>query len=356
MRCTTSVNSVDVEADPVGAPSSLTATAASDEIDLSWNSVAEASGYEVFRVAGPGASTSVAITPTGFSGTTWADTGLTAGTSYSYVVVSLSLTGSSNPTSAVSAMPVQGPNNLQAVAGDGSVSLTWNAGDEATSFVVYRGTSPSNITTLLTPTPVSTTSFTDNTVTDYTPVYYAVYGVTADGLTAPTNDISAIPALVGDVVTGLIHHYSLASDATDSIEGDDGTSSNGPTFSGNGSVSFNGIDQAVVVPDTPDMEFTATDNFTVSVWVNASALTGQWQGVVTKSRNDAPWYGIWIDSTGHFVFGNANIYSNAEVVPGVWYYVTAVQDGDTVRGPSTLTERLSQPVEQRTPTERVLWS
>ena len=254
--------------------------------------------------------------------------GLQVGIVYSFQILGFNNVGNSSWSNTVNLTPAAPPSNVQAVAGNGLVSLSWDVGTGATTFMVYRGTSASNITTLLTPTPIATTSFTDSTATDNTNWSYVVYGVTSTGLSAPSTVVTAVPYVTGDVVTGLIHNYLLASDATDSIGGDDGTTVNGPTIA-NGSASFNGINQAVVVPDAADMEFTSTDSYTLSAWVNVTSLTGNWAGIVTHSRDDPPWYGIWLDPGGDWTFGGStgNVASTNTVVPGVWYLVTPVQDG-----------------------------
>ena len=99
-------------ADPVAAPTELLATPSSGQVVISWNAVPGATGYELFRAIYPGlpdlsADTGL-ITPPGFSGTTWTDDTVTNGTTYSYIVVSLSPTGSSNPSDAVTGTPSDG--------------------------------------------------------------------------------------------------------------------------------------------------------------------------------------------------------------------------------------------------------
>ncbi len=91
------------EATPVGAtgpsaPGALTANAASSgEIDLSWGASSGASGYRVERCQGSGCSNFTQIgTP---STTTFADTGLTADTSYSYRVRAVDAGGNLSPYS-----------------------------------------------------------------------------------------------------------------------------------------------------------------------------------------------------------------------------------------------------------------
>jgi hypothetical protein len=46
------------------------------------------------------------------------------------------------------------------------------------------------------------------------------------------------------------------------------------------------------------------DSFTISAWVHLKEVPQDgWKGVVTKSRDAKPWYGLWIDGEGRWVFG-----------------------------------------------------
>ncbi len=77
-----------VPAVPVG----LTATAvSSSQVDLSWTAAANATGYNIYRANAAYVATSLAnkITATPITGTTYNDTGLTAGTTYFYRVAAV---------------------------------------------------------------------------------------------------------------------------------------------------------------------------------------------------------------------------------------------------------------------------
>src|SRR4030095_2234513 len=59
-----------------------------------------------------------------------------------------------------------------------------------------------------------------------------------------------------------------------------------------GALSFDGVDDRVVVPDSPDLRFGGTDSFTLAAWVNLTSLPGKWTSVVAKARGAAAgWYG-----------------------------------------------------------------
>jgi len=93
-----------------GAPSTptgLTATAVStSQIDLYWNAVEGATGYDVYRsTSATGTFARLGSEPTvsGQSNTSYSDTGLSAGTTYYYKVSALNASGESAASSAVSA-------------------------------------------------------------------------------------------------------------------------------------------------------------------------------------------------------------------------------------------------------------
>jgi len=93
-----------------GAPSTptgLSATAvSSSQINLSWNAVSGATGYDIYRSTSAGGTfTRLGSEPTisGGSTTSYSDTGLSAGTTYYYKVSALNASGESAASSAVSA-------------------------------------------------------------------------------------------------------------------------------------------------------------------------------------------------------------------------------------------------------------
>jgi hypothetical protein len=71
------------------------------------------------------------------------------------------------------------PKGLTGIALDGSVGLAWQSVSGADHYSVYRGTSPSAVTTQVTPDGgVTSTSFTDSSAANGTTYYYVVRAVT----------------------------------------------------------------------------------------------------------------------------------------------------------------------------------
>jgi hypothetical protein len=89
---------------------------------------------------------------------------------------------------------------------------------------------------------------------------------------------------------------------------------------------FDGASAHVQVPNSVDLTFGATASFTLSAWVRVGTVPAALTGVVTKSRNAAPWYGLWIDAAGRWLAGGpVNIRGSAAATG--WSHVAIVQDG-----------------------------
>ena len=128
------------------------------------------------------------------TGTTFTDTGLTNGTSYSYTLVASNMTADSAATSAVTSTPKPPapatPTGLTATAGNGQVALSWTASANATSYKVLR-----NGTQVGTPTG---TTYTDTGLTNGTAYSWTVVASNGTGDSAATSAVSATPTAGGN--------------------------------------------------------------------------------------------------------------------------------------------------------------
>ncbi|GFO61260.1 hypothetical protein GMST_35850 [Geomonas silvestris] len=123
----------------------LTVTPADAQLNVSWNAVAGATGYEVYY-----STTSDSSTATRFTGdsntadTTCTITGLTNGTAYYVWARAVNSAGGSSLTAAAAPATPQPPLATPALTtvtpGDGQVTLTWSAVTGATSYEVYYHT------------------------------------------------------------------------------------------------------------------------------------------------------------------------------------------------------------------------
>ena len=61
-------------------------------------------------------------------------------------------------------------------------------------------------------------------------------------------------------------------------------------------------------------------------WVNVPSLGNRPQGIVTKSRIVAPWYGIWASSANEWVYGSSAANILGPAVTSGWHFISLVQD------------------------------
>jgi autotransporter-associated beta strand protein len=119
------LNSAEVAtlATPLAAPMGLTATAGDSQVALSWNSVANAAYYQVFRSLTNGGPYSQIATVTT---TSYTDLPLANGTNYFFVVKAINAIGSSANSADVSARPVSPvPTNLIINLSGGLLQFNW---------------------------------------------------------------------------------------------------------------------------------------------------------------------------------------------------------------------------------------
>jgi Glycoside hydrolase family 44/Fibronectin type III domain len=176
---------------PPSAPTGLKATAANQQVSLTWNASSGATSYNVKRGTASGGPYSTVSSP---STTSYTDSSVTNATTYYYVVSAVNSAGESANSSQASATPVAppaAPTGLSATAGDKQVALTWNASTGAATYNVKRSTTHGGpYTTVNSPTG---TSYTDVGLTDGTKYYYVVSAVNAGGESANSTEVSATP-------------------------------------------------------------------------------------------------------------------------------------------------------------------
>ena len=138
---------------------------------------------------------------------------------------------------------------------------------------------------------------------------------------------------VADITDGLVGYWPLDDAVKDEAGKHDGKLDGGAKFvkdADRGQVLE--VDGAIgpkggkaIVPHADDITFTVNDSYTLSVWVNALTLPGHWAGIVNKSRDKAPWYGLWLDGSNRWCFGGQNIFGSTPKAKQ-WYHVALVQD------------------------------
>ena len=174
----------------LAVPATLVAVATGPStISVSWAPVATATGYELQRGASPSGPFSALGNP-GAAVTTYDDTGLVTGASWSYQVRATGPGGpsvwspaASATTLAAPATAPAAPSGLLAAAGaDGVVALTWtdNSSNES-GFEVERSPSAIGPYARVTTAPAGATSFTDTGLASLATYFYRVRAVNGAG-------------------------------------------------------------------------------------------------------------------------------------------------------------------------------
>jgi fibronectin type 3 domain-containing protein len=184
-------------------PSNLTATAISlTQINLSWTAPqgTTVANYVLQRCSGASCSSFATIaTPTI---TTYSDTGLTAGISYSYRVQAIDTTGStsafSNVATATTLAAPTAPSNLAATAASTSqINLSWTASTSSVGLATYtvqrcQGAGCSNFAQVGSVTAPATT-YSDTTLASSTSYSYRVQAIdTVGNVSAFSNVATAV--------------------------------------------------------------------------------------------------------------------------------------------------------------------
>ena len=174
------------------APTGLVAVGQTNQVALTWNSVAIATNYTVLRSATSGSGyTSIGTTAT----TSYTDTGVTDGQYYYYVVNAVGTNGTSGNSLQASAYPVDGgtppvaPAGLVATTTGTQVVLTWNATAGAASYNVFRSTTSGAETLLV--SGVTSTGYTNTGLVSGSTFYYVVSCQGTSGISGNSSEVSA---------------------------------------------------------------------------------------------------------------------------------------------------------------------
>ncbi len=197
-----------------GAPANVEAIPSADgEVTLYWDFVAEAVSYNIYMASQTGVTpTNYASLPDGMLHAAdfpyYVHTGLTNGKTYYFIVTAVSVDGTESEASVeVSATPTSSGGGAVggavAYAGDGSVSVYWDAIPGATSYSVYMasqmGVSSANYSTLPAGNVVSgivDIFYTFTGLTNGVTYYFVVVGTDGTNVTPDSLEVSATPTAV----------------------------------------------------------------------------------------------------------------------------------------------------------------
>ena len=176
-------------------PAVLTATAVSaSQINLSWAASTDnvgVIGYAIYRGA---------VKVAAVNGSTFSDTGLAAGTAYTYTVkavdsaMNYSLESNSSSATTQPGIP-SSPAGIVATAGDGQATISWNAVSGATSYNLYWSTSSGVTKNSGTKVTGVTSPYTHSGRTNGATYYYVVTAVNLSGEGVESAQASATPVV-----------------------------------------------------------------------------------------------------------------------------------------------------------------
>jgi chitodextrinase len=338
---------------PPTQPGTLTATAASSaQINLAWGAATDNVGVTNYLIercqdAGCSSFTQVATSTT----TTFNNTGLAAGTSYSYRVRATDLAGNLGPysnvattaTTAPDTQPPTQPGTLTATAaGSTQINLAWGPATDnvgVTNYLIERcqGANCSSFTQVATST---TTTISNTGLSPATSYGYRVRATDAAGnLGAYTNVATAITS--EGPVGGLVAAYAFNEGSGITVADASGNGNNGAIANGTWTaagkygtaLSFNGTNTTVTIPDSASLHLGSA--MTLEAWVDPTTVSSAFRDVIYKP-NDS----YYLEATsnagppaGGGTFGGASaiLYGPAGITANAWTHLAVTYDGATIR-------------------------
>jgi endoglucanase len=257
----------EADTTPPAAPTGLAATAGDATVSLDWNDNGEGDldGYNVYRSTTPGSGYSQ-LNGSLLSSSDYTDNSVSNGTTYYYVVTAVDTSsnesGNSNEASATptDTTPPAAPTGLAATPGDATVSLDWNDNGESDldGYNVYRSTTPGGGYSQLNGSLLSSSDYTDNSVSNGTTYYYVVTAVdTSNNESGYSGEASATPQagpstvmhVAGIVMSTRTRGKNVNAIATVTVVDADGIPVEGATVSGHWSGLTSDSDSGITVSD-----------------------------------------------------------------------------------------------------------
>ncbi len=187
----------------VVAPTGVTASDGTyyDHVAVNWTASTGATGYDVYRSTTDDPGTATQINSSAVTTASYSDTTITAGTTYYYWVTAMDALSTSGDSASATGLcaAVAAPTGVTASAGTyyDHVAVSWTASTGATGYNVYRNTSNTTTgATQINASAVTTTSYSDTTMTPGTTYYYWVVATDALSTSEFSNSASGLCAAV----------------------------------------------------------------------------------------------------------------------------------------------------------------
>jgi fibronectin type 3 domain-containing protein len=181
------------------APAGLSATGGAGQVTIAWAPVSNATSYNVYYSTASGVTTTTG-TKLSTSTNNYVQTGLTAGTTYYYIVTALNIAGESAASAQVQAStnaapPVPSvpaaPTGVSATGGTKQATISWPSVSGATSYNIYWSNTSGVTTTTGTKIAGATSPAVQSGLSDSTTYYYIVTAVNAAGESAASVQVAA---------------------------------------------------------------------------------------------------------------------------------------------------------------------
>lgn len=236
-------------------PTGLTATILSaTNIQLSWNAVPGGESYVIERsTPGVGSWTTIATNTVGI--TTYSDSTVQFGSTYTYRVTAKSGTLLSTPTAAISiatTLPAQ-PTLDASAETVSSIRLNWPATDRATSYQISRQIGPSGSWSTLNTVSSTTFTYLDTGLSSGTTYSYRLVAINVIGSSAPSATVSVTTPLTPPDTP---YFYSTYAQSALSVYLSWSTPSRASSYRIERGPSSNGPWQTVATPSAPNTYFT----------------------------------------------------------------------------------------------------
>ena len=340
------------------SPTNVSATAGDEEVTISWDSVSGTTSYNIYWDYSSGVSKDTYERKIGgITETSYTHTGLSNGTTYYYVVTAENSYGESDESDEVSATPSAVNTPPTADITNPSNNSTYNQGNT----ISLTGTGEDTEDGTLTGSSLVWTSSIDGEIgtgTSFTRNDLSV-GIHTITLNATDNDGATGSDSVSITVNtapddGLVAYYPFNGNANDeSGNGHDGTPSGAALTEGiggdpDGAYSFDGIDDKLDVPDSPELNL--VNAITISAWIKPAHEWVQ-EGRIVCKRYDTWGWGYALQLTGTreldtWLSGSNHATSTSTVPLDTWthvavtggaadgkirLYIDGVQDGEATQ-------------------------
>jgi len=181
------------------APAGLIATGGTNQVTLSWGAVSSATSYNVYYATSSGVTTANG-TKIANAKTPLVQTGLTASTTYYYIVTAVNSTGESAASVQVAATTLPAtpaptapiaPTGVSATGGANQATITWPAVSGASSYNIYWSATAGVTKTNGTKVAAATSPYVKTALSAGTTYYFIVTAVNSVGESAASTQVSA---------------------------------------------------------------------------------------------------------------------------------------------------------------------